>query len=396
MHKNETVKKLPPLSLYIHFPWCVKKCPYCDFNSHEQKNNTIPENLYIEALISDIKSSIPLIQERQIRSIFFGGGTPSLFSTVGLDKLMAKIQSLLPIYENAEITMETNPSTADQNRFKAFRNIGINRLSIGIQSFSDKKLIALGRSHNAHEAKSAIETAMKFYSNINLDLMYALPNQTAEEFHLDLTTALSYNIQHLSFYHLTIEPNTFFAFKRPNLPKDKTVDSMQKLLIKLTKEQGFSQYEVSAFAKTNHQCQHNRNYWTFGDYLGVGAGAHSKISVLDAKNKLTVTRESRWKHPKKYMDSLSNKHVIETRENVQNIDLPFEYMLNILRLNEGFFLKDFVKKTQLPVVTILPKIEEAIKKGLLTKKKEKIVTTKFGKRFLNDLQEMFLPDATGI
>lgn len=400
--KIETkLQRLPPLALYIHFPWCIKKCPYCDFNSHQIKNNTFPENQYIDALLSDIETALPTIYGRKIYSIFFGGGTPSLFSISGFDKFMSKLRSILPIHRGIEITMEANPSTLDQTRFQAFHDIGINRLSIGIQSFSDKKLMLLGRSHNSKNAKKAIETALNIYSNINLDIMYGLPYQSIEECNSDITTALSYKTQHVSFYHLTIEPNTFFAVNPPNLPEEDIIDMMQESLKYLTKKAGLFQYEVSAFAKKNYECKHNKNYWTFGDYLGIGAGSHSKITLLGKDNKLKIFRQVRWKHPKKYIDFALKKNPLESHQKVSSIDLPFEYMLNALRLYEGFHLDDFVKRTGRHYNIILSKIQEAINKGLLTviknhsdfsQKKEKIVPTELGKRFLNDLQQIFLPN----
>lgn len=404
---NEQQNILPPISLYIHIPWCIKKCPYCDFNSH-QIVNSIPENRYIESLIADLKTASATIEGRKICSIFFGGGTPSLLSNQGLDYLMSQIYSMLSVPSNIEITMEANPSTVDQNRFQGFYDSGINRLSLGIQSFSNKHLTTLGRSHNASDAKSAIEHALRIYQNINIDMMYGLPNQTINECESDILTALSYKTQHLSYYNLTIEPNTFFAIQPPKLPEDDKIYLMQNMIEKLTKEADLVHYEVSAFSKINKQCQHNLNYWTFGDYLGIGSGAHSKISFLNQKKKLEIIREIRWKHPKKYMDSSLNDHPVETRQRVHAIDLPFEYMLNALRLNTGFFLEDFVKKTTLSHEIILPKIEEAIRKGLLIKrnscdtfnmtqkylslKHTKIIPSDLGKRFLNDLQQIFLPN----
>ena len=377
---------LPPLSLYVHFPWCVKKCPYCDFNSHEAKGG-FPEEEYLNALRADLENALPLIWGRKIYSIFIGGGTPSLMSAAGLDRLMSDIRSLLPLDGAAEITMEANPGTFEVEKFKSYRASGINRLSIGIQSFNGRHLQALGRIHDDGEARRAVEIAQQTFDNFNLDLMYALPGQTQEEARLDVTTAINFAPPHLSMYHLTLEPNTYFAKYPPQVPDDDASAEMQDMITALTSEAGYGHYEVSAYSQPGRQARHNLNYWQFGDYLGIGAGAHSKISFPHR-----VIRQVRYKQPKAYLEQTRLGNVVQEEVEIERGELGFEFMLNALRLNGGFEVNLFAERTGMSLSTIEKSLNDAETKGLLYRDHKLIKPTALGERFLNDLQQMFLED----
>jgi putative oxygen-independent coproporphyrinogen III oxidase len=385
--KSVNFKALPPLSLYIHIPWCIKKCPYCDFNSHN-KGLGFSEDLYIDSLIKDIELALPDIWGRQVSSIFIGGGTPSLFTGKAIDNLLTKIRSLIELSPFAEITMEANPATVEIEFLQDYRKSGVNRLSLGIQSFNPRHLKLLGRLHSQEEAIKAIEIAKKYFDNINLDLMYGLPEQTLSDLEQDVMLAESFNCQHLSYYNLTIEPNTMFAKNIPiNLPNEDDCYLMQEYIIDKLRVAGYLRYEVSAYAKNNYQAYHNLNYWLFGDYLGIGCGAHSKISFADK-----VIRQIRHKHPETYMQKVfNNKHIIENKL-INTKDLAFEFMLNSLRLSDGFRTSLFTERTSLSLNNILEKIQQAEKRGLLKLERDKIIPTKKGFDFLNNLLINFLSD----
>ena len=377
---------LPPLSLYVHFPWCVRKCPYCDFNSHEQ-SGALPEQDYLDALRADLEQALPLIWGRKIHTIFIGGGTPSLMSAQGMDRLLSDIRTLLPLDADAEITMEANPGTFEAEKFISFAASGINRLSIGIQSFNSDHLQALGRIHDGDEARRAIDIAQHSFANFNLDLMYALPNQTLTQAEQDLETALSFAPPHLSLYHLTLEPNTVFAKFPPAVPDDDASATMQQMISEFTAAAGYEQYEVSAFAKAGRRAKHNLNYWEFGDYLGIGAGAHSKLSFPHR-----IVRQARYKQPASYMQQAMAGNAIHEEAEVGRDELGFEFMLNALRLTGGFESRLFAERTSLPMQLIEPALQQAEAKGLLTVDYKTIKPTELGQRFLNDLQQLFLPD----
>ena len=421
---------LPPLSLYIHLPWCIKKCPYCDFNSHESKGGLLTdgtEQRYISALMADLEASLPLIWGRTVRSIFIGGGTPSLFSPSAIDQLLAGVRARLRLEANCEITLEANPGTFEKDRFKSFRAAGVNRLSIGVQSFNDEHLKALGRVHNSDQAQAAIAEAAINFEAFNLDIMYALPGQTVAQCEQDIQKALSFNPPHISIYHLTIEPNTYFAKFPPVIPEEDTAYDMLDRIIELTTAQGMARYEVSAFAKKGFQCWHNTNYWQFGDYLGIGAGAHSKISFAHR-----VVRQVRARDPQLYMDkalgvtpaadkpvaftgiaALSLSGAVASKDFLSNAataypsdatdavvqdtevtraDLPFEYMLNALRLTDGFKLQDFSDRTGLAITAIQKGLAQAEAKGLIERDFVQVKPTARGMDFLSDLQSLFLAD----
>jgi oxygen-independent coproporphyrinogen-3 oxidase len=378
---------LPPLSLYIHWPWCVRKCPYCDFNSHESKE-AIPEQAYLDALRADLEQSLPLIWGRKIHTVFIGGGTPSLISAAGLDRVMSDLRTLLPLDLDAEITMEANPGTFEAEKFKAFRASGINRLSIGIQSFNSRHLQALGRIHDAHEAIKAVEIAQANFDNFNLDLMYALPGQTLAEAQADIDMALGFAPPHLSLYHLTMEPNTVFAKYPPVLPSDDESADIQDMIAERTAAAGYDHYEVSAYAKPGHRARHNLNYWQFGDYLGIGAGAHSKLSFPHR-----VLRQARFKQPQSFMEAAGKGNAVAEEHEISRADLGFEFMLNGLRLTQGFDPNLFGERTGMPINAIENALNEAEAKGLIYRDFRVIRPTELGQRFLNDLQEMFLNDA---
>ncbi len=383
---------LPPLSLYIHIPWCVRKCPYCDFNSHEakpalsmSKGNSLPEQAYVDALLRDLESALPLVWGRKVYSIFIGGGTPSLLSGAALTRLLSEVRMRLPLAHEAEITLEANPGTVEAEKFAAFRDAGVNRLSLGIQSFSDEHLQALGRIHSSDEAKKAIAIAQQHFANINLDLMYALPRQTLEQALQDVQTALPFAPQHLSCYHLTLEPNTLFAHQPPEVPDDDASSEMQQRIEEMLAAHGYEHYETSAFAQPGRRSRHNLNYWQFGDYLGIGAGAHSKLSFHDK-----VVRQARLKQPQAYMDGVAQGKQIQAEDVLGKDDLAFEFMMNALRLNDGFDEVLFQERTSLPLLLIRRELDAAEKKGLLLRDAGRIAPTEMGRRFLNDLLQIFL------
>jgi oxygen-independent coproporphyrinogen-3 oxidase len=384
--KSNTVNftVLPPLSLYIHIPWCVKKCPYCDFNSHEARA-VLPEKEYIAALVRDLEMALPQIWGRKIYTVFFGGGTPSLLSGEGVAEILRQVRMLLPLAGDAEITLEANPGTVEAAKFAAYRDAGVNRLSMGIQSFNDGHLKALGRIHTADEARAAIAIAQQHFDNINLDLMYALPEQTLSQAMLDVKTALSFSPQHLSAYHLTLEPNTLFYRNPPSLPDDDASCDMQEGIGALLAAHGYQHYETSAFAQPNRRSKHNLNYWKFGDYLGIGAGAHSKLSF---PNK--IIRQARYKQPQAYMQQVALGNPIQTENEVALDELGFEFMMNALRLNQGFDSNLFEERTSLTLLTMRRELETAEKRGLLFRDHKKIAPTIQGRLFLNDLLQIFL------
>jgi putative oxygen-independent coproporphyrinogen III oxidase len=375
---------LPPLSLYIHIPWCVKKCPYCDFNSHEAKG-AHPEKQYVAALIHDLEQAIPQIYGRRVHSIFFGGGTPSLLSAAALEDILAAVRALVRPEADAEITLEANPGTFEAEKFSAYAKSGINRLSIGIQSFNPVHLKALGRIHDDQEARRAIEIAKDNFANFNLDIMYALPNQTLAETLQDIDTALSFKPHHLSAYHLTLEPNTLFYRHPPKLPDDDTAADMQQAIEKKLRDAGYENYETSAFATPAHRSKHNVNYWQFGDYLGIGAGAHSKISF-----KNNILRMMRHKHPQTYMDTVARAEHVQEENEVSRNELPFEFMMNALRLREGFAVPLFQERTSLPLSVMEKELREAEAKELIVRDHVNIKPTEKGRLFLNDLLQIFL------
>ncbi len=377
-------KALPPLSLYIHIPWCVRKCPYCDFNSHEAKAD-IPEQAYVAALVRDLEMALPQIWGRKVYTVFFGGGTPSLLSGDAIGEILRNVRMLLPLDLNAEITLEANPGTVEADKFAAFRDAGVNRLSMGIQSFNDEHLQALGRIHSADDARRAIEIAQQHFDNFNLDLMYALPNQSLEQALADVRTALSFAPNHLSCYHFTLEPNTLFYRNPPSLPDDDASSEMQQRIEELLAENGYEHYETSAFAKSNRRAKHNINYWKFGDYLGIGAGAHSKLSFPDK-----IIRQARYRQPQAYMQQVMQGAAIQTENEVSREELAFEFMLNALRLNQGFDATLFNERTSLSLLNIQRELNEAQQRGLLFRDHQRIAPTELGQRFLNDLLEIFL------
>lgn len=380
---------LPPLSLYIHIPWCVRKCPYCDFNSHNSPE-FLPEDQYITALINDLEQELPFIWGRQIQTIFIGGGTPSLLSPESYDRLFSQLRALLPISHHAEITLEANPGTVEQQRFAEYLSTGINRLSIGVQSFNNDALTALGRIHDKQQAIKAIETAHAVgFSNFNIDLMFGLPKQTRELAYYDIETAIALEPAHISYYQLTIEPNTLFYQRPPTLPDDDPIYDWQINNQQRLADAGYKQYEVSAYARENSQCRHNMNYWQFGDYLGIGAGAHSKIS--DAA-KQSITRRSKQKQPQTYIETAATEQVLLTDETLSIPDMGFEFMLNALRLTDGFPTPLFYQHTGLPLSHIEKQLKLAEQDGLLTWDIHRICPTEKGKRYLNSLIELFLAD----
>jgi putative oxygen-independent coproporphyrinogen III oxidase len=379
---------LPPLSLYIHVPWCVRKCPYCDFNSHKSPEQ-LPENDYIDALIRDLEQEVPSVWGRTVESIFIGGGTPSLFSAEAYDRLFSSVRALLPLSPHAEITLEANPGTFEQHRFADYLALGINRLSIGIQSFNDHSLETLGRIHDKNQAIKAVETAHKVgFENFNLDLMFGLPHQTAKTAQNDINTAIALEPSHISYYQLTIEPNTLYYQQPPNLPDDDPIIDWQLDSQARLADAGYQQYEVSAYAQENSQCQHNLNYWQFGDYLGIGAGAHGKIT--DAA-KQSITRRSKQKQPQSFMDTAGSAEVILQNEEIKIRDIGFEFMLNALRLTDGFPTPLFYQHAGVPISHIDKALQQAQQQGLLERDIHLIKPTEKGHRYLNSLIELFLP-----
>lgn len=401
LQKPGALQTLPPLSLYIHLPWCLRKCPYCDFNSHAVSNpaaeardngsrlSTEVEQRYLAALCADLESALPQIWGRRVHTIFIGGGTPSLFSPAAIDRLLADVRARLPLEPQCEITLEANPGTFEKDRFKAFREAGVNRLSIGVQSFDDAKLKALGRVHSGDQARAAITEAAANFDTFNIDLMYALPGQTEADLRQDIDTALSFSPPHLSLYHLTLEPNTVFATQPPaGLPDEDTAFDMLDVLTARTRDAGLDRYEVSAYAKPGHHCQHNLNYWQFGDYLGIGAGAHSKISFPDR-----IVRQVRWREPQTYMEKATQGLACSNEHDINLTARPFEFMMNALRLRGGFELARFQERTGLTLASIQTALAEAESKGLLARDLARAWPTERGFDFLSDLQGLFLDEA---
>ena len=381
---------LPPLSLYVHLPWCIKKCPYCDFNSHEFREGadaSSTQDAYIDALFADLEASLPMVWGRSVQTVFLGGGTPSLFSPEAIDRLLSGIRARLRLAPDAEITMEANPGTFEKDRFRAFRQAGITRLSIGVQSFDNAHLKALGRVHNRDQALAAVTEAAQVFDTFNLDLMYALPGQTLEGLTQDIQTALAFAPPHISIYHLTIEPNTVFAKFPPTLPEDDLAYDMMDRITELTLAQGLARYEVSAYAKEGHQCAHNLNYWQFGDYLGIGAGAHSKLSFAHR-----VIRQVRYREPGLYMQQAIKGEPVTQSTEVSRQDLPFEFMLNALRLRGGFDLADYVDRTGQAMTSVQKALQEAEKMGLIDRDLHRVWPTEKGFDFLSDLQALFLSE----
>jgi oxygen-independent coproporphyrinogen-3 oxidase len=382
-----SLSALPPLALYVHIPWCVRKCPYCDFNSHEAKGE-IPEDAYIDALTLDLEQALPQIWGRKVYTIFFGGGTPSLLSPQAVDRLMGNLRARLPLEHCSEVTLEANPGTFEASKFRAFRECGINRLSVGIQSFNPRHLNALGRIHDEREALAAIEIAHRYFDNFNLDLMYALPKQTLQEATLDIEAAIAAAPPHVSAYHLTLEPNTLFHRYPPSLPDDEQSADMQIMIEQRLAAADYDHYETSAFAKSGRECRHNLNYWQFGDYLGIGAGAASKISFPDR-----IVRSLRQKQPKAYLAGVaSGAHILEEQA-VHEAELPFEFMMNALRLTHGIPLSHFSERTGLPLTAIKKELRQAEERGLIARDHATLQPTERGQRFLNDLLQIFLPEA---
>ncbi|MCF7521322.1 radical SAM family heme chaperone HemW [Neisseria sp. ZJ106] len=381
-----TLTSLPPLSLYIHIPWCLKKCPYCDFNSHSLKNG-LPENAYIDALLTDLQTELPNIWGRPVETVFIGGGTPSLFQAQSIDRLLSGIRSLLRLQPDAEITLEANPGTFEIEKFQGFKDAGITRLSVGVQSFDDTMLQRLGRVHNGKEALAAIDTALKLFDKVNIDLMYALPQQTLDGALNDVQTAIATGASHISAYHLTMEPNTPFGHTPPKgLPDDEAALDIEDAVHQTLAQAGFIHYETSAFAQAGKQCRHNLNYWQFGDYLGIGAGAHGKISYPDR-----IERTVRRRHPNDYLAAMQNQpqEAVE-RKNIAAEDLAFEFMMNALRLHDGVPAALLPQRTGLSAASILPQLETARRKGLLETDPTVFRPTEQGKLFLNDLLQCFL------
>jgi oxygen-independent coproporphyrinogen-3 oxidase len=379
---------LPPLSLYIHFPWCIRKCPYCDFNSHEPPGGVaaIPEQRYLDALRADLESSLPLIWGRRVESIFIGGGTPSLMSAEGLARLLSDVRALLPLAADCEITLEANPGSFEAGRFAAYRGAGVTRLSIGVQSFDDGQLQALGRVHDRTQALAAVEIAQRHYPTFNLDLMYALPRQTLQQAQADVELALSLAPPHLSLYQLTLEPNTVFAKYPPPLPDDDAAAAIHEWIEQRLAAADYEHYEVSAYARRGHRCRHNVNYWQFGDYLGIGAGAHGKLSFPHR-----VLRQVRFRQPASYLDNAQQGRFVADSVEVARADLPFEFMLNALRLNAGFPVQMFSERTGLPLSAIEGGLAQAEARGLVVRTLDRVEPTPTGRLFLSDLQALFLP-----
>jgi len=398
-----------PLSLYIHLPWCVRKCPYCDFSSFESREG-VPEQEYVAALLKDLEAALPLVWGRKIVSIFIGGGTPSLFSARSIDTLLTQVRTLLPVEAAAEITLEANPGTAEAQKFADFRAAGVNRLSLGIQSFNPRHLQALGRIHDDREARAAVEMALHHFDNVNLDLMYGLPGQSVDEALADIRAAIAFDPQHLSAYHLTLEPNTVFYSRPPVLPDDDVAAAMQEGIEAELAAAGYEHYETSAFAKKRsplpnplprageganeslrdfrvNRCRHNLNYWLFGDYLGIGAAAHGKLTLPDR-----ILRQVRNRQPKAYMERALAGNAVEEEYEVAQRELPFEFMMNALRLTEGFPFELLAARTGLSQAATLAALEEAQRRGLIERDALHIRPTLLGRRFLNDLLQLFLPE----
>jgi len=375
---------LPPLGLYVHFPWCVRKCPYCDFNSHEARG-AIPEEQYLAALERDMESALPLVWGRKVYTVFFGGGTPSLLSAKAVERVLSAVRARFLLDPAAEVTLEANPGTAEAEKFAGFRAAGVNRLSLGIQSFDPRRLQALGRIHDDREARAAVEIAARHFDNFNLDLMHGLPGQTAEEAESDIALALAFAPHHLSAYQLTIEPNTAFQRAPPALPGEAALAEIEAVFQGRLDDAGYRRYETSAFARAGNECRHNLNYWRFGDYLGIGPGAHSKLSFPDR-----VLRQVRHKHPREYLSRAGSGNPVQSEQEVAVADLPFEFMMNALRLTEGFPVTLFEERTGLPITVARGPLDSAAEKGLIGRDGLRIAPTELGRRFLNDLLQLFL------
>ena len=376
---------LPPLALYIHLPWCLKKCPYCDFNSHAVPTAGLPEQAYIAALLADLEAALPLVWGRTVHSIFLGGGTPSLFSPTAIDQLLGALRARVRLEADCEVTLEANPGTFEKDRFRAFRAAGVTRLSIGVQSFSDDSLKTLGRVHDRAQAIAAVEEAAQAFDTFNLDIMYALPGQDLVALKKDMALALTLAPPHISIYHLSIEPNTYFAKFPPQLPEEDTAYEMLDLITEMTGQAGLQRYEVSAYARPGHACRHNLNYWKFGDYLGLGAGAHSKLSFAHR-----VVRQVRFREPALYLEKALAGAFVAQETQVSRSDLPFEFMLNALRLKDGFALQLFAERTGLPMTAIEKELQLAQGKGWLERDLTTVRPSVHGYDFLNDLQSLFL------
>ncbi|MEP7063149.1 MAG: radical SAM family heme chaperone HemW [Betaproteobacteria bacterium] len=375
---------LPPLSLYIHIPWCIRKCPYCDFNSHEAKGD-VDEIAYVDALMADLESALPSVWGRKVHTIFIGGGTPSLFSAAAIDALLAGVRARLQVLPDAEVTLEANPGTFEREKFAGFFAAGVNRLSLGVQSFDSAKLRALGRVHDVDEARRAAEAAMMIFGNVNLDVMFALPQQTLADAEADIAAALAFDTPHLSFYQLTMEPNTLFHRHPPPLPDDELADDIQTQVATRLAGAGYRRYEVSAYAKPGRECAHNLNYWRFGDYLGIGAGAHSKISFADR-----IERAVRYKQPRQYLEKASMHEPVMESTVVTRHDVGIEFMLNALRLTDGVPTALFAERTGMPLAIVAGAIDTATRRGLLEADPARLRPTALGRRFLNDLTALFL------
>jgi len=380
--------ELPPLSLYIHIPWCLRKCPYCDFNSHEMKGE-VPEADYVDCVVADLEATLPRVWGRRIGTIFIGGGTPSLFSPKQIDRLLTAVRTRIGVDPEAEITMEANPGTFERDRFQGYRDAGVNRLSIGVQSFDDARLAAIGRVHGADEARAALEAAVAIFPAVNADLMYALPQQDLEGALRDVREAIALGAPHISAYHLTLEPDTHFHRFPPKLPDEDLAADMQDAIERELAAAGFEHYETSAFARPGRRARHNLNYWTFGDYIGLGAGAHAKISFRDR-----ITREQRIRKPVTYMRAAMESNALDAAHDVEEAELPFEFMLNALRLVDGFPLDLFTQRTGLPVTMITAELDRAQKEGLVERDHAHVRPTARGRRFLNELMQRFLPTRT--
>ena len=381
----------PPLSLYIHIPWCVRKCPYCDFNSHEARDE-IPEAAYIDALIADLEQDLPAVWGRTVETVFFGGGTPSLFSPEGIDRLLADVRARIPLKPEAEITLEANPGTVDHARFKGFREAGINRLSIGIQSFQPDLLKKIGRIHSDTEAITAVEAAHQAgFKNLNLDLMFGLPGQTQKQALQDLQIARDLQPAHISWYELTIEPKTWFHRHPPQRPDDDTLWEMQQAGRTLLEAAGYQRYEVSAYGRAQRQCRHNMNYWQFGDYLGIGAGAHAKISDAATQG---ITRTAKQRHPRNYLDNAHTNARISSSNRITPADALLEFAMNALRLDQGFSPAAFTAATGLSYTRIESIVNEGVADGLLSNDRSVIRTTPKGQHYLNELLQQWMPDTT--
>jgi oxygen-independent coproporphyrinogen-3 oxidase len=376
---------LPPLSLYVHVPWCLRKCPYCDFNSHELRGE-LPEREYVDSLLGDLEQSLALVWGRPVYTVFIGGGTPSLLSPEAVDALLSGVRARMPLIVDAEVTLEANPGTFEAERFRAFRAAGVNRLSIGVQSFNPRHLTALGRVHDDAQARAAVECARDVFDNYNLDLMYGLPGQSLQEARADLEAALGYEPPHLSAYHLTLEPNTYFHRYPPNLPDDDAAAAMQEQIEAALAERGYEHYETSAFARAGCRSRHNLNYWMFGDYLGIGAGAHSKLSFPGR-----IVRAMRYRQPREYQERVGAGDAVQEQHEIERRDLGFEFMMNALRLNGGVPVALYQERTGRPITDIARELEHAEERGLLERDHARLAPTALGRRFLNDLLQIFLP-----